>query len=104
MDFLFYPSSIYNHISLLLFPLSIKVQLTLIDIRERLNLIKKKEKKKSCVVGTEIAMVEELLAAFYSSADSEHNGALAACFWLVWICNKQLNYIFIFKINSIHQR
>jgi len=63
----------------------------LIDIRERLNFMEKKKRKKRCVVGTEIPLVEEFLAAFYLSPDSKHNGALAACFQLVWICNKQLN-------------
>lgn len=106
MDFLFYPGSVYNHIALLLFPLSIKVLLTLIDIRGRLSFLKekKKKKKKRCVVGTETVVVEEFLAAFYSSADSEHNGALAACFWLAWIRNKQLSYVFIFKTDSSLQR
>lgn len=110
MDFLFYPGSVYNHVALLLFPLSIKVLLTLIDIRGRLSFlkvkkkVKKKKKKKRCVVGTEIMVVEALLAAFYSSADSEHNGALAACFWLAWIHNKQLSCVFIFKTDSILQR
>lgn len=46
MDFLFYPGSVYNHIALLLFPLSIKVLLTLIDIRGRLSFLKEKKKRK----------------------------------------------------------
>lgn len=83
MDFLFYPGSIYNHISLILFPLSIIVQLTLIDNMEKLNFTERGKNKPSCIIGTEIMAMEEFLAHFYLSADSKRNRALADCFWLL---------------------
>lgn len=73
------------------FPLSTEVQSRVISSRDWTS-----QKK---VLLAQRAAVEEFLSAFFPNADSKYCGALAACFWLRWICSVQLNSAFIFKMN-----